>query len=701
MLQPVTRPLIRPICQSITGALGGGFSPIGLFTASDKGYIYDNNDYVNPTTWRRNLLTYSEQFNNAVWTTSKSAGASVSANTTVAPDGTTTADTVTFAAGTDYLYQALANYPAVTGQSVAISYYSKTTLRLVILGGASPSGTDVNSFVDVGGGWYRHVIVRTFTATTSAQALQVLPSGSIVGAGSFPIWGAQLEAGSVATDYQRITDFNSDFLAAYPNTTLFVDSAGTQPATVNGLVGLQLDKSGNGLGSTEFAPTTTSVAGWTPNANCTIASVGGEIEITATAVGVCFADYTLTGTSSGKNYQLTAVCRQGQVAGSGASVALALGSVPYSVANTTTTNATVRVIKITTVGTEVLRIRFDSTVIGQKAYFSLLSVKELPGNHRYQTTTGSKPILRGTPVGSTIIANGDFATDTVWNKGSGWSIGSGVATKVAGTTNSLLQSVSVTAGKIYRFTYTVTATAGGVQPLFSGGTSAFGILRSASGTYVEYITANTGNVDAGFTVNATFAGTVDNVEIVDVSADSVTAPYGLQYDGIDDFLTTASVDFTATDKMAVVMGVRKLSDAARGMVVEFSSTSANPGTFSIEAPSSVAPTISFFNTGTLARGATVNSAPYAAPLTAVLCGIGDISADKTELRINGALVANSPGDLGTGNFGNYALYFGRRGGASLPMNGLDFGGICVGKTLTATQLASVEKWVSLRTGVTI
>jgi hypothetical protein len=175
----------------------------------------------------------------------------------------------------------------------------------------------------------------------------------------------------------------------------------------------------------------------------------------------------------------------------------------------------------------------------------------------------------------------------------------------------------------------------------------------------------------------------------------------LQYDGIDDFLTTASVDFTATDKMAVVMGVRKLSDAARGMLVEFSSTTANPGTFSIEVPSSVSPSISFFNTGTLARGATVNSAPYASPLTAVLCGIGDISADKTELRVNGSLVANSPGDLGTGNYANAILYFGRRGGSSLPMNGLDFGGVCIGKTLTATQLANVEKWVAIRTGVSL
>jgi len=46
---------------------------------------------------RTNLITYSEDFGNAYWT--KNGDASVTANTHVAPDGTTTADTVTGTAG--------------------------------------------------------------------------------------------------------------------------------------------------------------------------------------------------------------------------------------------------------------------------------------------------------------------------------------------------------------------------------------------------------------------------------------------------------------------------------------------------------------------------------------------------------------------------------------------------------------------------
>jgi hypothetical protein len=201
---------------------------------------------------------------------------------------------------------------------------------------------------------------------------------------------------------------------------------------------------------------------------------------------------------------------------------------------------------------------------------------------------------------------------------------------------------------------------------------------------------------------------VDDVEVHDISAGQVTAPYGLQYDGIDDFLTTASVDFTATDKMAVVMGVRKLSDAATGIVAELSvsASSANNGSFFIAIADSPGANYSFWLRGTQGAGQRITT--YTSPTTDVLTVSYDISqaGRDTEVvpRANGATPTNTGtglSDAGTGNFGNFALYFGRRGGASLPYNGLDFGGICVNKTLSASQLSSAERWTASRTGVTI
>jgi hypothetical protein len=324
-----------------------------------------------------------------------------------------------------------------------------------------------------------------------------------------------------------------------------------------------------------------------------------------------------------------------------------------------------------------------------------VSVKEIAGNHRYQTTTGSKPILRGSPVGSNLVTNGDFASGTGWTAGAGWAIGSGVATATA-SSGTLTSTLTATASKSYLIAYTVTRTAGSVQVSFGGRN---GISRSASGAYIEYLD-NTLNTNALVFTGTTFDGTIDNVTIFDVSADAVTAPYALHMDGIDDFLTTAAVDFTATDKMAVVMGVRKLSDGGNGTAVELSaSADANNGAFFLRAPSG-----GVNNYQLLARGSvnvTATASGITAPNTSVIGNVVDIVGDSTTIRINGVVANQTLSDLGTGNFRNDALYFGRRAGTSLPFNGLDFGGICIGKTLTASQLSSAERWTAIRTGVTL
>jgi hypothetical protein len=164
--------------------------------------------------------------------------------------------------------------------------------------------------------------------------------------------------------------------------------------------------------------------------------------------------------------------------------------------------------------------------------------------------------------------------------------------------------------------------------------------------------------------------------------------------------TTASTfQDIGTDKMAVVMGVRKLSDSAQGIVAELTaSLAANNGSFYLAAPNSAAANFAFASKGTIS--ATDVETGFAAPLTAVITGIGNIAGDSAQLRTNGVAGTAVITDQGTGNYSNAVLYFGRRGGASLPYNGLDFGGICVNKTLTASQLANAERWTAIRTGIT-
>ena len=178
--------------------------------------------------------------------------------------------------------------------------------------------------------------------------------------------------------------------------------------------------------------------------------------------------------------------------------------------------------------------------------------------------------------------------------------------------------------------------------------------------------------------------------------DTTGFPYYLRFDGTDDSLATASVDFSATDKMSVFSGVRKLSDAARGMVVELGTGVSASGAFSLNAPNSAANDISFRTAGTGTQ-AIATASGIAAPITRVLTGIGEIATDTCILRGNGVQIATSPADQGAGNYINGALYIGRRASTSLPFNGRLYSLIVRGAQSTATEISNTETWVNGKT----
>lgn len=114
-------------------------------------------------------------------------------------------------------------------------------------------------------------------------------------------------------------------------------------------------------------------------------------------------------------------------------------------------------------------------------------------------------------IGPDLVVNGGFATDTVWTKGAPWTISSGVAT-CAGT-GGLSQAIALSGSARYRITFTITAyTSGGVRPRFTGGTTVDGTLRSAAGTYTEFISAAPGNTTLVMS-GASFSGAIDNVSL--------------------------------------------------------------------------------------------------------------------------------------------------------------------------------------------
>jgi hypothetical protein len=139
-----------------------------------------------------NLLTWSEQFNISPW--SLINGATVSANTTTAPDGTLTADTLTFN-GTAFgqIQQASTR---TTGDVLTFSLWIKssslTTIGLYI-------GNDT-SLVAITSSWQRVSITKTITSSSATPKIVSSAAGSV------DIWGAQLVEGTQALNYLPTTD---------------------------------------------------------------------------------------------------------------------------------------------------------------------------------------------------------------------------------------------------------------------------------------------------------------------------------------------------------------------------------------------------------------------------------------------------------------------------------------------------------------
>lgn len=178
---------------------------------------------------------------------------------------------------------------------------------------------------------------------------------------------------------------------------------------------------------------------------------------------------------------------------------------------------------------------------------------------------------------------------------------------------------------------------------------------------------------------------------------------GLKFDGVDDFLVTPSIDFSASDKMLVVAGVRKLSEAAVGVVGELGNAGigANTGLFSIAAPLNTSTQrYGVYSKGTNGEWAATTSAQFTAPNTAILTGQSDIGGDRVRLRVNGSQVAQNTGDQGTGSYGNYPLFIGMRGGASLPFNGFIYQLVVRGGALPGeAELLELEEWIGIRSGI--
>jgi hypothetical protein len=185
----------------------------------------------------------------------------------------------------------------------------------------------------------------------------------------------------------------------------------------------------------------------------------------------------------------------------------------------------------------------------------------------------------------------------------------------------------------------------------------------------------------------------------DVTEAGVPDAYYLSYDGSDDFLVSAAtIDPGAVDAISMFAGVRKISDTARGTVIEHTaSVAANNGGFQLTAPNAAAgATYAFESKGTALTDAIASG--FTAPITNVVTGLADISADSNIIRVNGVQADSDTGDQGTGNFANALHYIGRRGGTSQPANMRLYQAIARFAATDAGTIQQAEAFVNGKTG---
>lgn len=120
--------------------------------------------------------------------------------------------------------------------------------------------------------------------------------------------------------------------------------------------------------------------------------------------------------------------------------------------------------------------------------------------------------------GPELVVNGSFSSDTVWVKGTFWTIAAGVAVRaVDPSSSSISQPIELRAGVQYEVIFTITAfVAGGITARFTGGTGVNGTTRGAIGTYTQTITALSGNNTLTMQASGGTSATIDNVSVREV-----------------------------------------------------------------------------------------------------------------------------------------------------------------------------------------
>lgn len=338
------------------------------------------------------------------------------------------------------------------------------------------------------------------------------------------------------------------------------------------------------------------------------------------------------------------------------------------------------------------------TATGQRIAYA----KDLSGKtkHATQTTSANRPKWGGHPttLGAELLTDGRLNSGGgAWTAGAGWSVSGVKATKTAGTASAFSQAITVAADDAVMVFWAMERTAGTLTMQMTGGTTVSAPARSLSGSYHAILFAEAGNNTIEFLADAAFAGTVYTMSAKVVSA---WADRGAVFDGTNDKVQTASIDFTGSDKATLMISSTYMrptgeSCTAAELVNYYAGTAGSAAIIYGSYP------------GGYIRGASAQG-NITAPAAEGRGGFqirhvntmridlsGSATSDKVKLRARGMLPTQTTGlaPAGAGNMGNGALAVGGAVNNFIYHNGLIHRVIAIGRYLTDAEVTQAEQWL--------
>jgi len=326
-------------------------------------------------------------------------------------------------------------------------------------------------------------------------------------------------------------------------------------------------------------------------------------------------------------------------------------------------------------------------------------------NHLTQATAAAKPILRGTPTGSELVTNSSIADATGWTasiSGVTFTGGTAVIADVASIDGYIAQQLTgLTNGAVYQVIVTTTAntttTAAGFT--LKQGSAANGSEYSSTnqlaaafvGTWRFHITA--GSTSPWITLVTSEADKSVTVTSVSVklhnALSDVQAPYWLEPDGVDDFL---SCSFAQSAYPLTLAAAARTSISIQGGTLSLAENDT-----SYKAIGKATSAIRWTATDRKESQLLENKDGGAIATPVVL--VGDFRTATIELFVGGA---TDGATANTNTFGTHSLlYLGKTRVTGTFHIGDIYGGAVLNKMLTTAERNQLEAYLSGLAGVTL